>query len=396
MDQTGALYGTTYGGGEYNGGTIFELTPAKGGWTFTRLYSFCQNPSCPDGHGATGKLIGDVAGNLYGVTYDGGAGHGLVFELAHDHARNVWTYNVLYAFCIDQGFCLDGSAPLSTGLTYAGAETGAPYDGISPLYGSTSGGGHGGDANDAGTGTIFELTPTAHGSWKHKIINNFCVDAKLPRCGDGGPSNGLTIDGDGALYGPAAGGDNSTGVIFRIVPDGAKWKPNIVHAFGAFGDGDGDQPNGGVALAQSGAVIGTTAYGGGNDIDYYRIGGGTLFSAGSSYAILHSFCARPFCADGEYPSAPVKIDAEGNIFGTTSVGGNTYGGSGGGVLFRLSADATYKVLHRFCSVTNCADGVYPVDGVIIAPSGLLYGTTSSGGAHPTDGFSAGTVFEFTP
>ncbi|HEX4861334.1 MAG TPA: choice-of-anchor tandem repeat GloVer-containing protein, partial [Rhizomicrobium sp.] len=351
---------------------------------------------CPDGHGATGKLISDVNGNLYGVTYDGGVGQGLVFELAHDPARTTWSFNVLYTFCVDHGFCLDGNAPFWTGLTYAGAETGAPYDGVSPLFGSTSEGGRGGDATDAGSGTLFEMTPGKHGGWTHKIIYSFCVNTTRPRCKDGGPSNGLTIDADGALYGPTSGGKNQTGVIFRIAPDGDKWNQNFVHVFGPFSGGDGDQPNGGVALAPSGAVVGTTAYGGGNDIDYYKIGGGTLFSAGSAYAILHSFCAEPACADGEYPGAPVVFDAADNIFGTTSIGGTTYNDVGAGVVFRMGADGKYKVLHAFCSSANCADGAFPDDGVVIAPSGKLYGTTSAGGAHPTDGFAAGTVFEITP
>ncbi|HEX4860927.1 MAG TPA: choice-of-anchor tandem repeat GloVer-containing protein, partial [Rhizomicrobium sp.] len=48
VDQSGTLYGTTFAGGQYNnGGTIFELSQGKGGWTFTQLYSFCQDPSCP-------------------------------------------------------------------------------------------------------------------------------------------------------------------------------------------------------------------------------------------------------------------------------------------------------------------------------------------------------------
>jgi uncharacterized repeat protein (TIGR03803 family) len=397
MDQSGTLYGTTVGGGEYGNGTIFRLAPGNGGWTFTRLYSFCQDAACPDGQAPSGRLVIDVAGNLYVVTYGGGHGQGVVFELAHDAAHDTWTYNVLYQFCVDGGFCLDGAAPAGTGLTYAAAASGAPYDGIAPLFGSTSEGGKGGDANNAGAGTIFAMVPARHGHWKHEIIYNFCSRANRPRCNDGGPENGLTMSADGAaLYGPAAGGANGGGVIYKIAPLNARWTQSIVHAFGPFGSEDGYQPNGAVAQAPSGAIIGTTAYGGGNDIDQYREGGGTLFSAGADYAILHSFCARRGCADGEYPAAPVAIDAVGNIFGTTGIGGNAYEGVGGGVLFRYGADGTFEVLHKFCSLADCADGVFPGDGVSIAPSGKLYGTTSAGGAHPTDGFSAGTVYELTP
>jgi uncharacterized repeat protein (TIGR03803 family) len=84
-DNTGALYGTTQGGGTGNAGTVFKLTPpAKGqtAWTETVLYNFCSQPSCSDGLSPQTGLIADERGTLYGTTLSGGSsGAGTVFKL---------------------------------------------------------------------------------------------------------------------------------------------------------------------------------------------------------------------------------------------------------------------------------------------------------------------------
>jgi uncharacterized repeat protein (TIGR03803 family) len=81
LDPTGNIYGTTYYGGTFGYGSVFEIdTTGK----FTVLHSF--NPS-PDGSHPLGGLTRDAAGNLYGATSDGGdlscgfSGCGTVFEL---------------------------------------------------------------------------------------------------------------------------------------------------------------------------------------------------------------------------------------------------------------------------------------------------------------------------
>ena len=82
FDAAGNLYGTTlYGGGRNNAGTVFKLTPAGGGWTEQLLYSFTGTNG--DGTNPGGGLIPDGAGNLYGATFGGGAyDGGTVYEIA--------------------------------------------------------------------------------------------------------------------------------------------------------------------------------------------------------------------------------------------------------------------------------------------------------------------------
>jgi uncharacterized repeat protein (TIGR03803 family) len=82
MDKKNNLYGTTVFGGANNDGIVFEISPHHGGsvWTETILHTFTGEPG--DGQRSFGGLIMDKAGNLYGTTYYGGAyNNGTVFEI---------------------------------------------------------------------------------------------------------------------------------------------------------------------------------------------------------------------------------------------------------------------------------------------------------------------------
>jgi uncharacterized repeat protein (TIGR03803 family) len=90
FDQAGNLYGTSSDGGSGGGGTVFELSPAGGGWTYSLLYSFTgsRTLSCPNpgnqsgGPGPWAPLVMDGAGNLYGTTLcDGSHRFGSIFKL---------------------------------------------------------------------------------------------------------------------------------------------------------------------------------------------------------------------------------------------------------------------------------------------------------------------------
>src|SRR5262249_32576113 len=102
FDSAGNLYGTTslgggLGCGRFGCGTVFELTPNKDGtWTEKLFHSFHANGK--DGYGPSSNLILDKAGNLFGITSDGGTnGSGTVFELT-PKADGRWTETVLHDF----------------------------------------------------------------------------------------------------------------------------------------------------------------------------------------------------------------------------------------------------------------------------------------------------------
>jgi uncharacterized repeat protein (TIGR03803 family) len=107
--------------------------------------------------------------------------------------------------------------------------------------------------------------------------------------------------------------------------------------------------------------------------------------------VLHSFCSERNCADGASPQAGLIIDAAGNLYGTTFLGG----AHSGGTVFELSFDAATQkwaetVLHSFCpsKTPDCADGGGPAAVLLMDGAGKLYGTTEYGGAHKD-----GTAFE---
>lgn len=131
MDAAGNLYGTT--GGYNNPGTVWEMSPSNGGWTFTVLYTF-STPAA----GPFSGLAMDAAGNLYGTTYQGGLyNDGSVFELSPSNGGG-WTYTDLYNF---------------TGGTDGGWPEGdVALDGNGNIYGITTGGG------SSSKGVVWEIT----------------------------------------------------------------------------------------------------------------------------------------------------------------------------------------------------------------------------------------------
>jgi uncharacterized repeat protein (TIGR03803 family) len=394
MDAAGNLYGTTSGGGSASSGAVFELKrdAGTGKWQRIMLHSFCHGGyPCADGTSPTGKLVIDSNGNLYGTASAGGHGDGgVAFTLLRDSATDNWSFRVLHTFCLKSG-CTDGKTPTS-GLAYQGEAAGAPYDGSSPLYGSTqSGGSHGG-------GTAFKLTPVAGKSaWSASVTYAFCARAN---CTDGAaPSQALLMDASGNLFGVTQGNGSApqSSVAFELSPRGGQgpWTDTVLHRFCQLANcSDGAAPNALVADS-SGALFATARNGGAH-------GQGLLFKlsragSGWSYRVLYNFCAQDVCADGAAPASVLTLGADGALYGTTYYGGgNTVDrdGLGGGTVFRLSAGGSYSILHAFCAVYLCADGEYPTAGVLLDASGVVYGTTQLGGRHTTL-FQGGTAFRMT-
>lgn len=270
------------------------------------------------------------------------------------------TYTVLHDF-----------GPLGDGLfPYAGLV----FDGRGNLYGTTIlGGGEGCPPQDAGCGTVFELTPNPDGSWSETII--YAFQGQDDR---GGPVAPVTFDRRGNLYG------TTSGSVFKLTPhsDGM-WEETTLHTFAGFDDGY--SLDAGVVLDGAGNIYSTASRGG-------TYGFGVVFSLGDVSALnWHEFVLHAFAggADGTGPRAPVILDTRGNLYGTTVVGGP----SGAGTVFelmpnRLTGGWREDVLHDF---SGGSDGSYPEAGLVFDALGNLYGTTYYGGPA-----GQGTVFELTP
>jgi uncharacterized repeat protein (TIGR03803 family) len=390
MDQSGNVFGATEGGGSgnaQNAGTLFELMPnGSGGYNFNLLYSFCAAVNCSDGKTPYGSLVVDTAGNLYGVTLQGGANaQGEVFELVPNNGS--WTLKVLYSFCTELN-CPDGAMP-SAGLTYAGAATGATYDGTSPLYGVTEGEG----SQDDGS-VVYTIQPM-NNSWVEQVLYS---SSYL-----GSP---LLMDATGNLYTTAGSAD------IELSPAGNQWNTTILYAFcsGLYGickgDTNGTSPTGGLVIDGSGRLWGVTVEGGHRCRfpGYIGYGCGTIYSLtsgknGYTENVEYDFCAERSCPSGGFPRSGLTLDSQGNMFGTALWGANHFslkhGNVGDGTLFELSASGAFSVLYSFCSVKKCRDGTSPYWGVIEDASGDVFGTTLGGGARGKGG-QGGVVYEFTP
>ena len=270
-DNSGALYGTTAGGGSGNNGTVFKLTPpAKGqtAWTETVLHSFKGGSG-----GATpiAGLIADNSGALYGTTAGGGSGNnGTVFKLTPPtKGQTAWTETVLYSFKGGSG----GATPIA----------GLIADNSGALYGTTAGGGSGNN------GTVFKLTPPTKGqtAWTETVLYSF-------KGGSGGatPIAGLIADNSGALYGTTAGGGSgNNGTVFKLTPptEGqTAWSETVLYSFK--GGSGGATPIAGLIADNSGALYGTTAGGGsGNNGTVFKLTPPAEGQTAWTETVLYSF-----------------------------------------------------------------------------------------------------------
>lgn len=326
--------------------------------TFTTLVSLDRNDgSEPD----LVSLVQGTDGNLYGTTMFGGVNKrnsGTVFRITPGGALST-----LHSFCSQPG-CTEGGGP------YAGLLLGT--NGL--FYGTTPSGG----VNMGGT--IYRITPGGTLS----ALYSFCLQAK---CADGsGPVGALVQGSDGALYGTTeAGGADNHGTVFKINSAGT------LTTLYSFHGPDGNLPAAALLQASDGNFYGTTEYGGSSSL--CNLGCGTVFEITPAGVLttLHSFDNR----DGREPLSGLIQGSDGNLYGTTSLGGS---GSACrdhcGTLFKITLSGTFTTLHSF----DLTDGYAPTGTLIEATDGNFYGTTGSGGDLSCGGagLGCGTVFEITP
>ncbi len=205
---------------------------------------------------------------------------------------------------------------------------------------------------------------------------------------DGAGPATLMLDAAGNLWGATQLGGNTTdnlycsftgcGTIFKIDASGNE---NVIYAFAPTSVFNGYYPDG-PTLAQDtqGNIYGTTPLGGFFKCGVYGLGCGTVFKVSPSgqQTILHRFTDGD--ANGSEASGLVR-DAAGNLYGTT--GGNW----GDGAVFKLDSQGHKTVLYTFKGYPN--DGAGPRD-LILDSQGNLYGLTGGGGAR-----GAGTIFEIS-
>jgi uncharacterized repeat protein (TIGR03803 family) len=242
LDSAGNIYGTTVQGGALGSGTVFQVTPSG---THTVLYSFTGGA---DGGQPYKGVTLDAQGNLYGSTVVGGtfagpcveAGCGVVYKLTN--SGGVWTQTVIHTFPGGN----DGYGP-GAGVT---------FDQHGNLYGMTPTGG------SKGFGVIYQMKPGTNGTWKERVIHTFTGGND----GATGSAGRLILDASGNFYGVAtAGGANGSGTAFELIPSaGGTWTFKTLYAFK--GSPDAGFPYGALAFDAAGNLYGTTYYDGANDL----------------------------------------------------------------------------------------------------------------------------------
>jgi hypothetical protein len=354
IDEAGNLYGTTgYGGsgpclllgGAVGCGTVYKLSPpAKQGdpWTETVLYSFQGGK---DGYVASGDLVFDKAGNLYGATLFGGG----------------------------KGTTCDS------------------------LYGG-----------QCGTVFRLSPPQTKGGKWAEKVLRRFAGVASGAQFGDGAnPNGGLVLDGNGAIYGTTYFGGNNMkgqceggvggtgcGIVFKLAPPsqkGGKWTGMVLHQF----DGqDGSNSTAGVVFDGNGNLYGTTSFGPGPYGLVFALKKPSGKVRSWTETVLHRFTDG---TDGANPMSSFIFDSGGNLYGTA------YRGSGAsqyGNVFKLvphyhaAGEWVLDVLYGFD--TGGAGAGQPAAALVFDKRGNLYSTTQFGGTGESCQGGCGTVFEVSP
>lgn len=378
LAKDGNLYGTCYGGGQYGTGTIFKVTSAG---NYTVIKSL--NVGVDGGYPYAG-LMQNSDGNFYGITRNGGPkSGGTIYKLTTGGV-----YTVIHAL----DYNTEGSASSSVlvkadnGNLYAMTSLGGIFNyGI--IFKTTTAGAftkiadfNGSTAGNApyssfikGKDSAYYCTTSAGGAYNNGAIVKICggkasVLFSFNKSANGGtPKGDLLLASDGNFYGMTSeGGTSGVGTIFKITPGG---NYTVVHHLN--GTSDGSNPHGSLIKAKDGFLYGMTTAGGANNA-------GTIFKmnlSGTTFTVLKSFV---FATDGGAPNGSLIQANDNNFYGMTSNSGR---------IFQLTTSGTYTNLHTFNSST---DGYNAFGSLIQAADGNLYGTCSDGGSK-----SAGTIFQMS-
>jgi uncharacterized repeat protein (TIGR03803 family) len=267
-------------------------------------------------------------------------------------------------------------------------------------YTTTFAGGSGACYDDVqgltpGCGAVVKITPAGVFS----VFYSFPFDTNTNVASNGMfPVAGLLQGPDGNFYGVTSGGGSSgtsycqpvqgifgCGTIFKLTPSG---KLTLLYSFcGGGGCGslptDGADPRGRLAIGPDGNLYGTTQQGGVYNGVYNS---GIIFriSTSGAYQVIHVFSGCCGTGDGAGSVAGLTLAADGNFYGTTQFGGT----SGFGTVFKMNLAGTVTILQSFSQFD--LNGAEPMDALIQASDGNLYGTCYSGGAN-----NSGTVFRLS-
>lgn len=373
LGPDGNFYGMTSGGGTDDGPTAFKVSPAG-------VHATLADPGIETAT-PTGELVLGKDGHFYGAdTYGGSATDGCVFRMT-----KTGQVTVIAEF--------DGNGPTPGYQPYGPLVQGT--DG--KLYGNTL------SSSGTGAGTVFSVTPGGVLTTPLQLTNHYGVY----------PVGDLVRGNDGAIFGMTEKGVfkiSTSGAVSReevfvpqlsggclvAGPDGqicglsirSEWGENLKTGFfkitengiveSAFGSKPPVRPVGSLAEGADGCFYGTTARGGAADQ-------GTIFKMTRSGACstLIEFTGSVGPYKGGSPNGSLVRGTDGSFYGTTS------GPDGFGTIFKVTSEGAFTTLVEFRSLLGSSSGFNPQGGLLLAPDGNFYGTTSQ------DTSGQGTVFRLT-
>jgi uncharacterized repeat protein (TIGR03803 family) len=276
-------------------------------------------------------------GNLYGTTVYGGADRvGTVYQVTASGS-----VNTLYSFTGGS----DGSYP------YAAVVQGTDGN----FYGTAE------SAGSEGDGEVYKITTSGSLTPLYGFDNGT----------DGGEPYAALINGtNGLLYGTTSmGGATNQGSIYVISDSGS------FSAIASLSGSNGEYPHAPLVLGTDGNFYGTAIAGGTNNL-------GAVFSVTSSGSFNFVYSLNG-TTNGAAPYAALVEGTDGNFYGTAEIDGT----NGSGTVFQITTSGSFTPLYSF---TGGADGGNPYAALTAGTDGLLYGTTSAGGAY-----GYGTIFNIT-
>lgn len=217
------------------------------------------------------------------------------------------------------------------------------------LYGTTTRGG------PIGQGTVFRVTPSG-------VLTTIVSD-------QANPAAGLVVGNDGLLYGMnGAGGPFGWGTAFKMTTDA------VLTNFAVLDGTNGGNSQVRLVLGPDGNFYGTSQEGGDNSL-------GAIFKITPSGVVtrLRSFS---FDTNGAAPVTGLTLGPDGELYGLTSVGGSTFGGT----IFKITTSGAFTTLHSFQN----GEGFTHQTGLTLAPDGNLYGAARDGGTA-----DFGNIFRIT-
>jgi uncharacterized repeat protein (TIGR03803 family) len=349
LDAHGNIYGTNNVSG-LGYGSVYKLTYRNGSYIASALYDF-QGGN--DGAFPASRVVFGPDGNLYGTTSEGGGsgcsshGCGTVFKLSPPPttcraSQCSWNETVLYRFTGGA----DGAIPEFGDII---------FDSAGAIYGTTSG-------NNVSFGSVYKLAKSG-GVWTETTLWTFTGGA------DGFfPMGSVVFDGAGNLYGTM-----NTGV-FELSPSGNGWTETVIHTFDYHIEGLSSESS--MVFDNAGNLYSSTFTLGPNE-------DGSIFEMTPSGGIWNLQVIYPV---GHTIGTSLNFDAAGNLYGVCIANR-----SDNGEAFKMSlvnGSWIYTSLHEF---TGGDEGATPYEGMVMDANGNLYGTASAGGDY-----NLGMVYKITP